>query len=193
MKIFNRMLIVILTLAVMAVSLLLLLLQVFDLNAPENVGLPLWLTEKIFPSIESDWQTRLTFTGICAGAFVLGAVFLYIELRQFFFNEPRFLILQDDLGKVEITESCIGKFINQQARLFSDISDVNSQIINKKDGLQIKSRIIVKPGTKISELGRNLQNHLKTKLESNLGLLISDVIITAEVGEAANHSQKSLR
>lgn len=192
MNIFNRIFIVVLTLAVMAVSFLL-LLPVVNLISPEQIGLPLSLTEQIHSFIESDWQTRLTFGGICCGVFGLGAILLYIESRPLFSQEPRFLILKDDLGKVEITESCVEKFVNHQARLFSDVSEVHSQIIKKKDGLHIKSDIGVKPDTKISELGQNLQNRLKTKLEDNLGLLISDVIVTAKVSETANHSKKSLR
>lgn len=171
----------------------LMLLQVVNLTSLESIGIPFWLTEQIPPFSESDWQTRLIFGGICFGVFLLGVGLLYIALRPLFPREPRFLISQDELGKVEISESCIEKFINHQARLFREISDARSQIINKKDGLHIKSYIVVTPETKISELGRNLQNRLKNKLESNLGLLTSNIIIIAKINRPANQSKKVLK
>lgn len=176
MKLLSRIIIVFLTILVMAVSLLL-LAHIVNLVSPEKIGLPFWLAEKILSFTESDWQTRLTFGVICFGVFLTGSALLYIELRLFFSSEQRFLVLRDELGKLEINESCIGKFINYEARLFDEITDVTSQIINKNNELHIKSYIVVKPETDITEIGQNLQIKLKDKLESNFGLPVSSIIV----------------
>ena len=154
--------------------------------------MPSFLTEQILSLVESGRQTRLKYGAICSGVFLLGAVLLYIELHSLFSVNLRLLLIKDELGKVEITESCVGKFINYEARQFSEISDAKSQIINKKDGLRIKSKIFVQPDTKISEIGQNLQNRLKYKLESKIGLIISNITITAKFNQKTNRSKKSL-
>jgi uncharacterized alkaline shock family protein YloU len=175
-KLLSRFIIVFFTFLVTAVSLLL-LAQVFHIVSPEQIGLPLWLTEKFLLFTESDWQIQLIFGVICFGVFLTGVVLLYIELRPFFASELCFLVSKNELGKLEINESCIGKFINYEAMLFDEITGATSQIINKNSELHIKSYIVIKPETEIKELEQNLQIKLKDKLESNFGLLVSSISI----------------
>lgn len=175
MNLFNRGLIIFVTLAIMAI-LILLFLQTIQIISVEQTGISLsWMGL----SDESNLRTRLTIGSICLGVFFAGAVLLYVELSPFFSAEPQYLVLKDDLGKVEISRSCVGKYIDYEARHFEGVLEANSKIINKKDGLYIRSDITVKPELKITEIGPDLQNHIKSEIQGKLGLYVSEIAITA--------------
>ena len=176
----------------MAISILL-FSMVFSIISPAQIGLPVWVSEQIFSLSNGELLTRLTYGGMCLLVLLSGAVLFYIELRPLFISERRFLISKDDLGKVEITESCIGKFVDYEAKRFKEISDATSQITKKKAGLQIKSDVFVSPESNIPDLGQNVRARLKERLETNLGLLISKISVTAKINQKTTPSGRLLK
>lgn len=192
MNLFGRFILIFFTLLAMAISLML-LTQLFYLVSPQQIGLPTWLTEQILALVNSNRKTRLISAGISFGVFLTGTVLLFIELRPFFLGEPRVLVFKDDLGKVEIAESCIGKFINYEARTFAEISAAKSKILIKKNELYIKSRITINPETKTAELEQKLQKSLEEKLKNDLGLVASGINIIAEVKQEPDLLERTLK
>lgn len=177
MNLFNRLLIIILTLLIMAGSVLLLAQTILGFS----IGLPIWLTEQYGLFIGNDFATRLIMVGVFLVSILLGAVLLYIELLPIISPEPRFLITKDELGKVEVTRNCIGKFVNHSATLCGGVSAATSQIVKKNDGLHIKSSITINSEAELFEIGQTLQNQIKDGLEKKFGLTVSEVIIEATI------------
>lgn len=136
MNYLNRTLIILLTIAVMAVSLLFCLhiLQVISL---EKFVLLSLVAEQIRPLVEGGLKTRIMSGGISLCVFFLGAVLLYFELHPIFSREPQFLILKDDLGRIEIAKTCVGKFIDYEVKNLNGVIETTSKIKDKKDGIHI--------------------------------------------------------
>lgn len=191
MNLFNRLIIILSALALMTISLLL-LSQVLNIATPNFAGSPLWLTEQIVSLSDSELHTRLAYGGICLIVLLTGAVLVYLELRPLFLNEKKLLVLRDELGKVELSKTCVQKYIDLEARLFSEISKTSSRVVEKKDGLHIVSSIVVKPESKIGELGLIFRNQIKRRLESNLGILISTIEVTVKFNEGPVRPKSSL-
>lgn len=190
MNLIIRILGIVLTLVIIAAAILL-LLPVLNIIPLTDLGLPNWLNQLIGPLIESSW--RLLFGGVLSAVLLLGIILLYLELRTLFAREPRVLILKDDLGKVELAESCIGSMIEYEARLFEQISSIKSRIVHKKDGTLIKSVIFVKPETKIEGISQNLRDRITDRLENQLGVQISGLTITAETAPAVKSSKRVMK
>jgi hypothetical protein len=183
MNIFNRIIIILLTLTAMTLSLLL-LAEVFNLASLENFGLPFLLTEQIRSVIEDDWQMRLISGGIFFGVFVLGAVLLYVELRYFFLGGPRILISKDAFGKVEIAENCISKLIDYEARRLDKKSTTSTKITKNGTGLQLKSRITIENQGDIAEFSKQLKINVLNGLAGNLGILTDNLSLEIRVNNS---------
>lgn len=182
MSIIIRILFVLLAILLMAISVLFSGL-VLHLISPEQIGLPLWLIQQISPILESDLQTRLIAGGISAVVFILGAVLIYFSLRRVFQGEPYLLVKQDELGKIEIAESCVSRLVDYETQLLGGVIEATTHIKDKRSGIQINSNVIVASQTKIDELGQNIQNRIKTEMRDKLGLSVSKIAVKTKIQE----------
>lgn len=169
MNTFNRIFVSLTALLLLLFALIWMLL-IFGVILPDDLNLPISLSENIRQFYEEDWQNRFFATSVAFGAMLISGVLFYFELREFFRREKRILISSDDLGKVEITESCIQKLVEYEAKLLDKSSTSITQILQKRDGLSLKSKIVTQDKTKISELGKQLRQNIQKKLEKNLGI-----------------------
>lgn len=189
MNFLNRILIVFVTLAIMTISLLL-FLQALQISATEIIGISLSQIVWLLSISESDFRTRLAFGSICLSVFIVGAVLIYIELHPLLSKEPSFLVFKDEIGKVEISESSVNKFINYEARHFEGVLSANSHIKEQKEGLYIKTEITVGPETKVFEVAKDMQNALKSRMQEKLGLHVSEIAIKTKVQESNTSARK---
>lgn len=187
MNLFNRLLVILATLVLIIISVTI-CLQVLNIISIERIGISFPLVELLLPNYGSDLATRLAAGGSSLGVFSISLVLLFFELRQFFSKERYFLVAKESLGMIEVSELCIKKFINYEAKQLVSIGESRSTIKETSDGFYIKTFVTITPETSITELGKDLQLRIKTAMQEKLGLYVSEVDVKTRLISPQNET-----
>jgi len=183
MNIFNRIVVILLDLVLLAGAVLVLLITFGVVTAQQvlpggTVETPLgqWVASfaKMPPS------TMVVATLGAGLVVVLGLVLLVAELRQ----APRdtaIRIRDDGLGRVTMRRESVRDLIRYTTALLPDVLQVDPRIDIGQQGLTIVCRTALTPDAHILQVSAELQSRIKQTVEQHLGMKVANVTVQAQL------------
>lgn len=174
MNTFNRILGVLLALAVMVPAVCVFLVAVNAIG-PEQLG-------PFGPSVSAFGQMRPT--AVAAGAavaFLLGLLLLIAELTTLGDRRKRVVVKDDEMGKVSVSVDGIEELVSREARRVGGVREVRSRVDQNKNGLQIVEFVSVAPEASVPDLSRELQERTRNVVEHYVGRPVSEVSVDARL------------
>lgn len=167
MKIFDRVLLTIYTLIILAVSIGILFFSFGYITIEDAV--------QYLKGIEYG----IEFIAITA---VIALLFLVVSLKLLFSgaSKPKTrsaLVKFTQLGVIRASLTTLESFTLKSARSFSEIKDVKCSILVESEGIRIVLTVMLMPDVKIPELTQKLQEEVKRYVESYSGIIVKEVQI----------------
>ncbi len=167
MKIFNRFILLIITLLFMF-AVLTLAIYCFGFAGINSVPV-------MVRNLYADWQFGILFLV----AFVAGAWVIY----PFFSRQEETsstIINQTELGEVDITLEALENLVQGLVMQQEGIEEINSELQTNESGIIIYLKGKVKPNTVIPDLTDDLQKIVKSYIEDTTGVKVSEVKVLIE-------------
>jgi hypothetical protein len=183
MNVFNRILVILLDLLLLAGAVVVLLVT-FGVLAPTQL-LPAGLGDTVVgPWLRSFTamppNATLLTTAVAVVVILLGLALLIAELRPE--RQPRTLtIRQDGLGSVTVRMASVRDLITYTAGQLPTVLQVQPEIAATSQGLQIRCRAALSPEASIPQVSAELQAGIKQAVEQHLGMKVAQVSVQAQL------------
>src|SRR5919199_138571 len=183
MNVFNRILVILLDLVLLAGAVIVLLVA-FGVLAPAQLlpsvlagtGVGPWLSS--FAAMPSN-ATLLT-TVVTVVVILLGLALLIAEVRPE--RQPQALTLrQDGLGSVTVRMASVRDLIASTAAQIPTVLQVQPDIVATSQGLQIRCRAALSPEASIPQISAELQAGIRQAVEQHLGMKVAQVAVQAQL------------
>jgi hypothetical protein len=180
MNTFNRLLIILLALVVL-VAAGGVLLTTLRLTQPAQIAPNPWFADRLGPFAQLDPTSWGLSVGVCVGLIVVALVLLFLELRPEPRPPARITLKADGLGRVTVPLDSVQKLVDWEAGHMPGVTRARSQVTEGLDGLQILCRVSVAPASSVPDLTRELQERLKSVVQHDVGLAVTQVSIDARL------------
>jgi uncharacterized alkaline shock family protein YloU len=180
MNVFNRVLIVLLALALL-VAAGAVLLTTLHVTQPGQLAPNSWFADRLQPFALLDPALSGWTVGISIGLILAALVLLFLELRPEPRPPQRITLREDASGRVTVSLDGIRELVDREARQVAGIERVRSQVSEEPTGLRIQCRVFVDPATSVPDMTQDLQERLKAAVQHHVGLSVTQVSIDAQV------------
>ena len=192
MRVFNRLLIILLDLLLlMAVGAV--LLTAVGVTQPGHLAPTPWFADRLVPFTQLDPTSWSWTVGISLVLFLLGLLLLFLELRPGPGDAPRITLKQDGLGRVTVSRDGLRELVDREAGRVAGVMEVRSQVEENPAGLRILCRLSVDPTGSVPEMTQELQERLKAVVEHHLGRPVAEVSVDAQVAPLVSDRQAGRR
>jgi hypothetical protein len=183
MNAFNRILVILLDLVLIAGAVAVLLVT-FGVLTPAQLlpgglaatGLGPWLSSFTAMGLNA----TLVTTVVALVVILIGLVLLIAELRPE--RQVRTLtIRQDGLGSVTVRLASVRDLVTYTAGQIPAVLQVQPDITTTSRGLQIRCRAAVSPEASIPQVSSQLQGSIKEAVEQHLGMKVAEVAVQAQL------------
>jgi hypothetical protein len=183
MNIFNRMVVILLDLVLLAGAILMLLITFGAVTAQQvlpagtaETGVGQWLAS--FATMPP--STALFATLGAALVVVLGLILLVYELRLSP-QDTTIRIRDDGLGRVTVRRESVRDLIRHTAAQLPDVLQVDTRIDIGQQGLTIACRTSLTPDAHIPQVSAELQSRIKQAVEQHLGMKVANITVQAQL------------
>jgi hypothetical protein len=180
MNVFNRIIVVLLSLAAIAFSIIVFLL-VGGVVRPTQVSpggflLSLW---NLFAQLS---PTNATIAAVvCALVVIVALILLILELYIFRGEPAPFVIRQDSLGKVTVARDSVRKLVGYESKAVPGVIETRQAVDKGRDGLRVRVRALLLPEVDAPEVGHNLQEKVQKSIQEHIGLPVSEVQVATQL------------
>ena len=180
MKVFNRIIIILLSVAAIAFSSIVFLL-VGGVVRPSQVSpggflLGLW---GLFAQLNS---TNATIAAVVFALVVIVAVILLIFELNILGREPaQFVVREDGLGKVTVARSSVRKLVGYEAAAVPGVIETRQAVEKGRDGLHVRVRALLVPEVDAPEVGHILQEKVQKSIQGHIGLPVTEVQVATQL------------
>ena len=178
MNTFNRMAMIVVSLMLLFVGLIGILLLNGAIR-PSNLNV--WLLYNLALYIAA--RRGVDFgpaTAVCIVLALIGLAILILELLPRRRETARYVVRQDSLGTVTVERSSIADLVQHEARRVPGVLEVHPEVSSRPDGLHVFTRTTVEPEVEAPTLGQELQERIKTSVQSHMGLPVAEVRIATQ-------------
>jgi uncharacterized alkaline shock family protein YloU len=180
MNVFNRSIMILLSLVAIAFSIIVLLL-VGGVVRPAQVSpggflLNLW---SLFAQLN---QADATIAAVVFALVVIVAVILLIFELNILGREPaQFVVREDSLGKVTVARSSVGKLVGYEAAAVPGVIETRQAVEKGRDGLRVHIRALLVPVVDAPEVGHILQEKVQKSIQGHIGLPVTEVQVATQL------------
>jgi uncharacterized alkaline shock family protein YloU len=180
MNVFNRSIMILLSLVAIAFSIIVLLL-VGGVVRPAQVSpggflLNLW---SLFARLN---QADATIAAVVFALVVIVAVILLIFELNILGREPaQFVVREDSLGKVTVARSSVGKLVGYEAAAVPGVIETRQAVEKGRDGLRVHIRALLVPEVDAPEVGHILQEKVQKSIQGHIGLPVTEVQVATQL------------
>lgn len=183
MNIFNRLVVILVDLALIIGAVLILLITFGAVQSaqvlPGGLGESLagqWLTS--FTVMQPNATLVTTISAIAI--LVVGLLLLVYELRPA--PQQRTITIRNDgLGNVTVRTESVRDLILYTVAQIPDVLQVQPHIETTSQGVRVRCRTAVTPDASIPQVGAEMQARIKSAVEQHLGLKVADVAVQAQL------------
>lgn len=181
---FNRIVVVILDLVLLAGAAIVLLTIALGRSlvpeALESTLLGGWLA-----SFADRSPAQLPVTLAIAVAILLGgAILLYLELRR-----PRRAtsanVIEDDLGRVTLHLAGVRHLVTHVASRYPEVEQVQADVSTTPQGLNVHCHVVMRADAQVVQTKERLSRQIRHELDRHLGVPVADVGILTQIRSAA--------
>ena len=90
------------------------------------------------------------------------------------------LLMNTELGIIRVSVSTLDTLTQKAVRSFQEIKDVKSVVLSDPEGIRVQLKISVLPDVVMPELSRNVQQKVKEYVESSSGITVKEVQVYIE-------------
>jgi len=180
MNVFNRIFMILLSVAAIAFSSIVFLL-VGGVVRPSQVSpggflLGLW---GLFGQLNS---TNATIAAVVFALIVIVAVILLIFELNILGREPaQFVVRQDSLGKVTVARSSVRKLVGYEAAAVPGVIETRQAVDKGRNGLRVHVRVLLFPEVDAPEVGHTLQERVQKAIQGHIGLPVAEVQVATQL------------
>ena len=180
MNVFNRMIMILLSVAAIAFSSIVFLL-VGGVVRPSQVSpggflLGLW---GLFAQLNS---TNATIAAVVFALVVIAAVILLIFELNIIGREPaQFVVREDSLGKVTVARSSVRRLVGYEAAAVPGVIETRQAVDEGRNGLRVHLRVLLFPEVDAPEVGHTLQERVQKAIQGHIGLPVAEVQVATQL------------
>ena len=180
MNVFNRIIIILLSLAAIAFSIIVFLL-VGGVVRPTQVSpggllLGLW---SLFAQLN---PTNATIAVVVFALVVIVALILLILELNIINREPaQFVVQEDSLGKVTVARSSVRKLVGYESATVPGVIETRQTVDKGRDGLRVQVRALLLPEVDAPAVGHTLQEKLQQSIQGHIGLPVAEVQVATQI------------
>jgi hypothetical protein len=186
MNLFNRVLILLLALLVLAGAAVV-LLAMLGVARPEHLAPTPWVRDGLQVLVQLDPAGRARTIIASVGTLLLAIVLAFLELRPAR-RDARLVVKQDALGRVTVAQDVVRELVRREAALTAGIMEVHPRldVDNRGLGMRIRCRVSVDPTASLPELTEQFQERVKASIEHHLGRPVAEVSVNTQLAPLAD-------
>ena len=180
MNVFNRIIMILLSLVAIAFSIIVFLL-VGGVVRPTQVSpggllLGLW---SLFAQLN---PTNATIAVVVFALVVIVALILLILELNIIQREPaQFVVREDSLGKVTVARSSVRKLVGYESATVPGVIETRQTVDKGRDGLRVQVRALLLPEVDAPAVGHTLQEKLRQSIQGHIGLPVAEVQVATQL------------
>ena len=180
MNVFNRIIVILLSLAAVAFSIIVFLL-VGGVVRPTQVSpggllLGLW---SLFAQLN---PTNATIAVVVFALVVIVALILLILELNIINREPaQFVVQEDSLGKVTVARSSVRKLVGYESATVPGVIETRQTVDKGRDGLRVQVRALLLPEVDAPAVGQTLQEKVQQSIQGHIGLPVTEVQVATQL------------
>jgi uncharacterized alkaline shock family protein YloU len=180
MNVFNRIIVILLSLAAIAFSIIVFLL-VGGVVRPTQVSpggllLGLW---SFFAQLN---PTNATIAVVVCALVVIVALILFILELNIINREPaQFVVQEDSLGKVTVARSSVRKLVGYESATVPGVIETRQTVDKGRDGLRVRVRALLLPEVDAPAVGHTLQEKVQQSIQGHIGLPVAEVQVATQI------------
>ncbi len=180
MNVFNRIIMILLSVAAIAFSIIVFLL-VGGVVRPSQVSpggflLGLW---GLFAQLNSTGAIIAVL--VCALLVIAALILLILELNILQREPAQFVIRQDGLGKVTVARSSVQKLVGYEAAAIPGVIETRQAVDEGSNGLRVHVRVLLFPEVDAPEVGHTLQERVQKAIQGHIGLPVAEVLVATQL------------
>ncbi len=180
MNVFNRMIMILLSLGAIAFSSIVFLL-VGGVVRPTQVSpggylLGLW---SYFAQLNPANATIAVV--VCAFVVLVAVIVLLLELNILGREPAQFVVREDTLGKVTVARSSVRKLVGYEAASVAGVIETRQAVDKGRAGLRVRVRALLLPDVDAPAVGHTLQEKLQQSIQGHIGLPVAEVQVATQL------------
>jgi uncharacterized alkaline shock family protein YloU len=180
MNVFNRIIMILLSLAAIAFSIIVFLL-VGGVVRPTQVspgGLLLGLWHFFSQLNPADATIAIL---VCALVVIAALILLIFELNIFSREPAQLVVRQDGLGKVTVARNSVRKLVGHEAAAIPGVIETRQAVDEGRNGLRVHVRALLLPEADAPEVGHTLQERIQKAIQVHIGLPVAEVQVATQI------------
>ena len=180
MNVFNRIIVILLSLVAIAFSIIVFLL-VGGVVRPTQVSpggllLGLW---SFFAQLN---PTNATIAVIVCALVVIVAVIVFILELNILGREPaQFVVREESLGKVTVARSSVRRLVGYESMTIPGVVETRQTVDKGRDGLRVQVRALLLPEVDAPAVGQTLQEKVQQSIQGHIGLPVTEVQVATQL------------
>ena len=180
MNVFNRIIVILLSLVAIAFSIIVFLL-VGGVVRPTQVSpggllLGLW---SFFAQLN---PTSATIAVIVCALVVIVAVIVFILELNILGREPaQFVVREESLGKVTVARSSVRRLVGYESMTIPGVVETRQTVDKGRDGLRVQVRALLLPEVDAPAVGQTLQEKVQQSIQGHIGLPVTEVQVATQL------------
>ena len=180
MNVFNRIIMILLSLAAIAFSIIVFLL-VGGVVRPSQVS-PVGLLLSLWSYFAQLTSTNATIAVIvCALVVIVALILLILELNIINREPAQFVVQEDSLGKVTVARSSVRKLVGYESATVPGVIETRQTVDKGRDGLRVSVRALLLPEVDAPAVGRTLQEKVQQSIQGHIGLPVAEVQVATQL------------
>jgi hypothetical protein len=180
MNVFNRIIIILLSLAAIAFSIIVFLLVGGVVHpaqvSPGGVLIDLW---RFFAQLNQADATIAVV--VCALVVIVALILLTLELNIIGREPAQLVIRNDGLGQVTVARSSVRKLVEYEAKTVPGVIETQQAVKKGRDGLHVRVRALLLPEVDAPEVGHILQEKVQKSIQGHIGLPVTEVQVATQL------------
>jgi uncharacterized alkaline shock family protein YloU len=180
MNVFNRIIMILLSVAAIAFSIIVFLL-VGGVVRPSQVSpggflLGLW---GLFAQLNSTGAIIAVL--VCALVVIAALILLILELNILQREPAQFVVREDSLGKVTVARSSVRKLVGYESATVPGVIETRQAVDKGRDGLRVRVRALLLPEVDAPAVGHTLQEKVQQSIQGHIGLTVAEVQVATQL------------
>jgi uncharacterized alkaline shock family protein YloU len=181
MNVFNRIIMILLSLAAIAFSIIVFLL-VGGVVRPTQVSpggllLVLW---SFFAQLNPTNATIAVV--VCALVVIVALILLILELTTIGREPAQFVVREDSLGKVTVARSSVRRLVGYESATVPGVVETRQEVDKGRDGLlRVSVRALLLPEVDAPAVGHTLQEKVQQSIQGHIGLTVAEVQVATQL------------
>jgi hypothetical protein len=176
MNVFNRVVVSLIALALLAGGVVMLLTITGALGPEQVLRGP--LSDQLTSIAATEGASWWTNIGIAIGLVVVGLVLLWLELIRPLTSRPKMVLLSHEAeGSAFIALNSIRDLAERTMQQHPNVRQAQCRIRQTSRGLRVGSTVMLDTGSDVPRISAEIRNSVKEELERLVGLPVTDVAV----------------